>query len=1013
MPSNYQKIREDNIRRRGEEFDDIGRLISEQLYADRSHFVYELLQNAEDALERRSDKNLATTNAHSVRFLLYNDRLEFRHFGQPFDEDDVRAISDVLRGTKGEDKSQIGKFGIGFKSVYAFTASPRIHSGCEDFLIERFIRPRAVNRISGIDEDETVFVFPFDHRQLSPENAHKLIGDKLRRLGSTVLLFLHHIDEIEYCIEETGEEGHYLREVVSREGVQLVNLIGYDDGEDQDESWLLFTHSAAPEEGEHDGKIQLAFKVELEDEESCERIAKIERSPLVAYFPTDLDTRLGYLIQGPYRTTPSRDNILRNDEDNKRIVILTAELTVQALHSLKKMGLLSVGLLETMPIAANRFPPDSVFYPIYARVKQALIESELLPSSDGTFVSARQAKLARGSDLRRLLYSVQLTELFDSPRELKWLVDQITGDRSLELRDYLVSELGIDLITPDAFARRLSRDFLTKQSDTWMVQFYQFLVGQKALLQPSGGWEQAGPLRSKEIVRLSNDSHVSLFDSRNNPNAYLSIAGICTTSLPIIKPAVLTDDLRKFFSDLGIPEVDFVAEVIESVLPKYNSSQKEISLNEHLEDMQKIKAAMSVDSLERRQRLISRLNETRIVLSDNAQDGRSSYRSPGSTHFENPELRLYFDGNPEAWFVSSAYDEHLKSALKCLSIRDSAAAYGTDPGFDGHVKISDYHSWHERGLHGFDPGHRVEGLEFALANPSIAKSVYIWNQIASRWSECIRGVVERSTRQSYENSSKEERISHGFGKLLMEASWLPTAEGSFSRPAEMRLEDLPEDFERDQDLAQKLGMLKRQWAALAEEAGIPVDDIELIKQNPDAFQEWKSSIMATRSRPVFPSKTSADSDRRSERLSAQHGNAPNKTYEQRDRSVRTTRGTIDPRLWLTHLYTNDNDQMVCQICKNEMPFKKRNGEYYFETVEVLSPEILPKEHEAQFLALCPLCAAMYNEFVKNDEQAMLSLSRAILESNEPETVLQFGDVATSLRFVEIHFQDLKVILMIK
>ena len=53
MPSNYEKIREDNIRRRGEEFDDIGRFISEMLYSDKKHFVYELLQNVEDALERR------------------------------------------------------------------------------------------------------------------------------------------------------------------------------------------------------------------------------------------------------------------------------------------------------------------------------------------------------------------------------------------------------------------------------------------------------------------------------------------------------------------------------------------------------------------------------------------------------------------------------------------------------------------------------------------------------------------------------------------------------------------------------------------------------------------------------------------------------------------------------------------------------------------------------------------------------------------------------------------------
>jgi hypothetical protein len=47
-----------------------------------------------------------------------------------------------------------------------------------------------------------------------------------------------------------------------------------------------------------------------------------------------------------------------------------------------------------------------------------------------------------------------------------------------------------------------------------------------------------------------------------------------------------------------------------------------------------------------------------------------------------------------------------------------------------------------------------------------------------------------------------------------------------------------------------------------------------------------------------------------------------------------------------------------------MPFKKRNGEYNFEAVGIFSRNHLPIEHEAQFLALCPLCSARYKEFVK-------------------------------------------------
>jgi hypothetical protein len=93
-----------------------------------------------------------------------------------------------------------------------------------------------------------------------------------------------------------------------------------------------------------------------------------------------------------------------------------------------------------------------------------------------------------------------------------------------------------------------------------------------------------------------------------------------------------------------------------------------------------------------------------------------------------------------------------------------------------------------------------------------------------------------------------------------------------------------------------------------------------------------------------------------------------------------------------------------------MPFKKRNGKYYFEAIEALSGDYFSKEHEAQYLALCPLCAAMYKEFVKHDEGAMESLKNALINSEEPEVPLQLGELNTSLKFVGTHFLDIKTIL---
>lgn len=82
-------------------------------------------------------------------------------------------------------------------------------------------------------------------------------------------------------------------------------------------------------------------------------------------------------------------------------------------------------------------------------------------------------------------------------------------------------------------------------------------------------------------------------------------------------------------------------------------------------------------------------------------------------------------------------------------------------------------------------------------------------------------------------------------------------------------------------------------------------------------------------------------------------------------------------------------------------------------MKALSRNHFAKEHEAQFLALCPLCAAMYNEFVKHDEGAMESLKNALMNSEDAEVSLQLGELNTSVRFVKSHFQDIMTIIEVQ
>ncbi len=137
-PSNYAAIGDENRTRYGTDIGRIGPMLLADRYDDRTHFIFELLQNAEDALGRRGD----ASGPRSVTFTLSPGRLKLSHFGRPFDEADVRGVCGIAQSTK--DQHSIGRFGIGFKSVYTFTDRPEIHSGDEDFAVENYVQPKAV-----------------------------------------------------------------------------------------------------------------------------------------------------------------------------------------------------------------------------------------------------------------------------------------------------------------------------------------------------------------------------------------------------------------------------------------------------------------------------------------------------------------------------------------------------------------------------------------------------------------------------------------------------------------------------------------------------------------------------------------------------------------------------------------------------------------------------------------------------------------------------------------------------
>ncbi|MPN42038.1 hypothetical protein SDC9_189594 [bioreactor metagenome] len=148
---------------------------------------------------------------------------------------------------------------------------------------------------------------------------------------------------------------------------------------------------------------------------------------------------------------------------------------------------------------------------------------------------------------------------------------------------------------------------------------------------------------------------------------------------------------------------------------------------------------------------------------------------------------------------------------------------------------------------------------------------------------------------------------------------------------------------------------------------------------------------------------------RADNTQKQYADSFTVNYEPRIRNVRVSSGGIDKQTYLRDMYTNDDGEMICQICKEEMPFKKRDGEYYFESVQLWSPSNGEKEHEAKYLALCPVCAAKYKEFVSRGEKEE-SFRDAVQTCDDLEIPIELGDENATVSFVEKHLIDLQAII---
>ena len=1001
-------------------------------YPDPTHFVYELLQNAEDQA------------ATSVKFELYDDRLTFRHnglrdryAGEAFTREDVKSITNLASTKAAKDRHEkasntIGKFGIGFKSVFGITDRPEIYTTLEEsvfaFAIEDLFVPIRIEYDNmQAHYGETLFIFPFqDDRK---KNTYDKILQKLTTLGADTMLFLDCISEITW--KTSYEEGLYLcqRERPNKHKLIPIVLI-------EERGPLL----AAPNNRKRKevGYLQSFKKVSMDisSDELTVRIAfRVENGRIVpepgevkldVYFPTEEQTHLKFRMHAPMLLNPTRTNIKKDNRENELLINEAAHLLATTLPRLREAGYLDVACLCCLPIERNTFinewwydnleeiRPNSQFSPLFMAGVNAFKENDLLPSDNGSRMKSSQAIMAETPALRMLLTPEQVTTLYTVPTTLYWLSDEIKREatETALLWNYCRRDLKVTSVDAAGFAAKLSEEFFTQQTDDWMIRFYDFLEDQRAL------WKPGGALRNKPFIRLENGRHMKPFDEAGALQVYLPSLG--ATGYPTVK-GVFVEQSQKLLSLLEVRQPNITDEAIQKTLKRYTNGSLPKSNDEYYQDLQTIAHAVSEAKLGQERLIKNELANAPFVLSVNAADGSKCYRKPEQTLVHSEQLWAWYEGNSDAWFIddtvygNSDFKKILSSLRGLLQTTISIDVEQAD--VRGYVELSGerHQRNYKRGLDRFDPNAMINGLEYALENLSAVRAQLLWKLLLSH-SYLVRGKVESSTRASFDPSQTKE-IWSKLGELCQKFSWLPKANGSYYPPSQIGLDDLPEGYEntteRSVELARQFRMNNTRRSpleAVAASYGVEHDVVKkmlswLADAKPGEVEHFLNSRLTKRVKPAFPTAPATNPERRALKVEARALTAEPIRFERREISQRVS-SSEDPDPYLRSMYTNENEEMICQICEQSMPFKRSDGQYYFEAVQCVKATGVIAEYRENRLALCPVCAAKYKYVNDLEPKAIYEL---VLESDNPAVHIILAGEKATVRFVDLHWRDIKYV----
>lgn len=590
MASDYKRIAEEHEKRYGWDVKHLR--IYKKLYSEKTHFVYELIQNADD-----SGSEYLKLQLDSNALLVWND-------GRQFDERDVRSICSL--GSSDKDLTDIGTFGIGFKAVYNYTEFPEIYSADECFRIRDCVKPEDIDEMNPeiaelVNRGKTVFRLPFKdnpHHDNDIEHLKNRLCDLLRERS---LLFLRCLKTFEWKDEPNDQGGSYssyrgpfdkIQNVPENQSVELVKLtMSLDDNNESSETLLVFCKEVLPpknvisrlleqaEDDEEEQRIQKSEEelqpIEVAFKLQDDRITAIDDScVLFAYLPTEKVTNLKFLIQARYQTTPPRDNIIKPSDSlwNRWLLEKTADFFPEVLEHLKASGLLEPAFFNILPLKKDKVPKEFEF--ITEALQKAMREKAFIPTEkEGHYAKAEDVFYPDTISLQKLVKSSGM--LSDS----ELLHPDIRKDTKEFGRCFdIMDEAGVTEIDENdllCWLEKQSCNWFKNRTNKWLCSLYVYF---------NRKWNKSELERIKELplVRLENGEHVCVNDQLvyfpPKTDEDLEHIKPLLNDLRILKSTLLKkegyNDIKAFLRDIGVEELNPENLITESICPLYSQPNK-------------------------------------------------------------------------------------------------------------------------------------------------------------------------------------------------------------------------------------------------------------------------------------------------------------------------------------------------------------------------------------------------------------------------------------------------------